>query len=206
LRKLQTSLIVILLLGVVYGVNAYDTQRRQKAETLAKEAEKAKRSAEATAASKSAPKAGPGTHAAAAFALPKSSGAPDAPVKLEIFVNDANSCHEVSVGVLGDLQKTYGKLLRSEWYTTSDPKASARADKLKIGCEAGLVINGKIEAMVERDGGKALVSFRGPVGDKYKVEDVYRATNLALRAAGRKPPAAALERARISTATPHAAH
>jgi hypothetical protein len=99
----------------------------------------------------------------------------------------------------------YGSLARLEWYGTSDPAVSARADKLKIGCEAGLVINGKIERQVDRNGGKVLLSFRGPAGDKYRMEDVYKVINSELKAKGKKPPAAAIA-AEKSISTAASAH
>ncbi|MGE5530788.1 MAG: hypothetical protein ACM3VW_01555 [Bacteroidota bacterium] len=204
MKKLQVPLIVLVLFAVIYGMNSVADMRQKKAEELTKQAEQAKKSAELAALAKKPPVEGGHGHGdKIAFALPKSTGVPTAPVKVEIFINNTNSCHEGSVKPMQNMGKVYGSLARVEWYGTTDPKVSARADKLKLGCEAGLVINGKIEREVDRNGGKVLLSFRGPAGDKYKMEDVYKAINSELRAKGKTPPAAAIaaEKA-ISTAAP----
>lgn len=200
MKKLQVPLIVLVLFGVVYGMNYYTEIQRKQAAALTKEAEQAKSKAELDAASKNAPK--DGHTAPAAFALPASSGPATAPAKVEVFVNSSNSCHASSVAPMQALQKTYGNLLRLEWYSVSDPKVSARADKLKIGCEAGLLVDGKIEQQVARNGGKVLISFRGPAGEKYKMEDIYAAVNSDLTTKGKKPPATAVARAKVASAAP----
>lgn len=204
MKKLQVPLIVFVLFAVLYGMNTVADMRQKQAKELAKKADETKRAAELAAASKNAPKGegGTGHDGPAAFALPKNSGAVTAPVKVEIFINNSNSCHQGSVAPMQEVGKTYGNLARMEWYSSNDPKVAPRADKLKIGCEAGVVINGQIERQVERNGGKVLLSFRGPAGDKYKIEDVYKVINNELQAKGKKPPAAALAREKvISTAS-----
>jgi hypothetical protein len=204
LKKLQVPLIVLVLFAVIYGMNSVADMRQKKAQELAKQAEQAKKAAELAALAKESPaEPGHGEGGKIAFALPKSTGALTAPVKVEVFINNTNSCHEGSVKPMQNLSKIYGSLARVEWYGISDPKVSARADKLKLGCEAGLVINDKIEREVDRNGGKGLLSFRGPVGDKYKMEDVYKAINTELKAKGKTPPAAAIAAEKgISTAAP----
>lgn len=197
MKKLQVPLIVLLLLAVVFGMNTVADMRQKKAQALAKEAEQTKQVAAATAAAKNPP---PDKHAGpAAFTIPPHSGPKTAPVKVEVFINNSNSCHAGSVDPMKDLQKVYGGLVRMEWYSTNDPKVSARADALKLGCEAGLSVNGKAEAQVERDGGKVLVSFRGPSGDKYRIEDLYRVVNSELKAKGKTPPAGAVARTKVAS-------
>ncbi|MHB8996343.1 MAG: hypothetical protein ACYC63_13950 [Armatimonadota bacterium] len=195
MKKLQVPLTVLILFAVIYGMNSVADMRQKQAKELAKQAEQAKRTAELAAAAKLPASEGGHDHAAEgkeAFPLPKSTGATTAPVKVEIFINNTNSCHQGSVAPMEKMGKVYGSLMRLEWYGSTDPAVSARADKLKIGCEAGLVINGKIERQVDRNGGKVLLSFRGPAGDKYKMEDVYKVINSELKAKGKKPPAAAV--------------
>lgn len=194
-RTLRVILIVTALLAVVFVMNTVADKRQNEARELAKEAQKAKDAATAAAAAKnSSSKDGHG--GAAAFALPPATGPATAPVKLEVFINNSNTCHQGSVDPMKDLQKVYGKLIRTEWLSTSDPKTSVRADKLKIGCEAGVAVNGNAEALVDRGGGKVKVDFRGPAGDKYKLEDLYVVINNELIAKGKKPPAAAVARAK----------
>ncbi|MEI6503765.1 MAG: hypothetical protein WCP21_22370 [Armatimonadota bacterium] len=195
-RTLRVILIVIALLAVVFVMNTVADKRQNEARELAKEAQKAKDAATAAAAAKNS-SSKDGHKGAAAFVLPPATGPATAPVKLEVFINNSNTCHEGSVDPMKDLQKVYGKLIRTEWLSTNDPKSSIRADKLKIGCEAGLAVNGKTEAQVERGGGKVKVDFRGPAGDKYKLEDLYLVINNELIAKGKKPPAAAVARVRF---------
>lgn len=198
MKKLQVPLIVFVLFAVVYGVNTYTEKQRKDAAAAAKAVEQTKKQAELAATAKNAPKADP--HAPGAFVLPPNSGPVTAPVKVEAFVNRTNSCHAPVVGPMEDLQKVYGNLVRLEWYSVSDPAAAARADKLKIGCDAGLLVNGKIEQQLSRNGGKVLVSFRGPSGEKYKLEDIYVTINQDLKAKGKTPPATAKAREKLASA------
>lgn len=201
MKKLQVPLTIVVLLLVVLGMNTVADMRQKQAQARAKEVEKTRQAAEnaasvakAEAEGRTGEKTGHG--AKPAFKLPANSGPATAPVKLEVFVNDANSCHESSTS-LKALQDIYGQKLRIEWLSMNEPKNSARSDKLAIGCEAGLVINGKIEVQMDKNGGKVLTAFRGPVGDKYKLSDVYRAINMALTQKGAAPPAAALKNAEL---------
>ena len=196
MRKLQLVGTIVALLLVVIGMNTVADMRQQKAKAQAKEVQKAREAAEATAAAAKGKTTEHGSHGggAPAFTLPPNSGPTTAPVKVESFVNDTNSCHQASTS-LKEIQDAYGALVRLEWYSMNDPKVAERSDKLEIGCEAGLVINGKIEMELEKNGGKVLMSFRGPAGDKYKMSDVYRAINQALEAKGKPPPADALAKA-----------
>jgi len=199
LKKWQAPVAIIALLAVVAGMNVVADWRREQAEKKNKELEKKKLEAELLAKVKEGNPHGLSQHggAAPAFKLPPPSGPAGAPVKVEIFVNNTNECH-VANTALTELPKIYGSLVRLEWHSIADPKVAERADKLQIGCEAGILINGKIEMEVPRLGGKMFVSFRGPLGDKYKLPDVYAAINQALQAKGKKPPAAALAKAQSS--------
>ena len=197
MKKLQVPLLIVVLLVVVVGMNTVADKRQEQAKTRAKEVEKVRQQAEAAAASaKDKPEATAEPGAAAAFKLPENSGPADAPVKVEIFVNNTNSCHQPSTSLQG-IQDAYGPLVRLEWYSMSDPKVAERSDKLAIGCEAGLAFNGQIEVEMEKNGGRVLTSFRGPVGDKYKAGDVYRAINTILRQKGKQPPPAGLAKAAV---------
>lgn len=196
-KKWQLTATIVALLVVVVGMNSIADLQRQKAESLAKEAEKARMAAEASAAAAHAKDAPPSdTHGEQAFALPDASGPQTAPVKLEVFVNNTNSCHQVNVTELNALPKAYGKLLRVEWLSMSDPKIAARSDMQQIACDAGLLINGKPEYIIERLGGKMTISFRGPTGDKYKMGDLYLVINNLLRQQSKAVPAAAQQKAK----------
>ncbi|MEN6304603.1 MAG: hypothetical protein ABFD96_17870 [Armatimonadia bacterium] len=196
-KKWQLAATIIGLLVIVVGMNTIADMQRQKAAKLAKEAEKARTQAEMAASEAHAkPEAGDKKSTESVFALPAASGPKTAPVKLEVFVNNSNTCHQVNVTEIGDLGKAYGNLLRMEWQSMIDPKVAKRSDMKQIGCDAGLLLNGKIEHKIDRLGGKHIVSFRGPVGDKYKIADLYAAINQELKAKGKPVPAAAKERAK----------
>jgi hypothetical protein len=198
LRKAQLPLTILGLLLVLGLMNYASDLRQQHAEARAKAVEQARKEAETKAqVAKSGSK--PNVHGQGddkAFDLPANSGPVSAPVKLEVFVNNANSCHASST-TLKDLQQVYGSLLRIEWLSMTDPKVSERSDKLSIGCEAGLIINGRIEVEISRYGGKTLMAFRGPIGDKYKINDVYAAINAMLVEKGKQPPAAAVQKGKL---------
>lgn len=197
LKRLQVPATIVALLLVVIGMNTVADMRQERAREQAKQAEIMRKTAEAKALAakgeQEAAAAGAGEQVL--FDLPPNAGPLNAPVKLEIFVNNANSCHTVNKG-LEEIQKVYGELLRVEWLSMTDAAVTKRSDDLSIGCEAGLVINNEIEVEIMRDGGKALVSFRGLAGDKYKVRDVYAAVNRKLQDKGKTPPAEAVARAK----------
>lgn len=197
LKKLQVPATIFALLLVVVGMNTIADMRQQRADEQAKQIEIIRNTAEAKAlAAKGEQEAAAADKPAQVFfELPPNSGPQNAPVKLEIFVNNGNSCHSVNKG-LAEIHQVYGDLLRVEWLSMTDPNITKRSDDLSIGCEAGLVINGKIEMEITRDGGKALVSFRGLAGDKYKVPDVYAAINTVLVDKGHAPPAEAVAKAK----------
>lgn len=198
MKKWQLSGVIIGLLVLLYGMNYISQMQQEKAKALAKAAEQAKQAAElkATAGAEppSAKHAGKG---AAVFQLPQPSGPPTAPIKVEIFVDSSNSCHETSLQ-LKDIARVYGSKVRVEYYTISDPKVSERCDKMALGCDAGIAFNGKIELMVRTAVGKKLVSFRGPVGEKFRPDDVYAAINTLLGSLGKPVPAAAVKLAKSS--------
>ena len=196
MKKWQLSGVIVGLLVVLYGLNVVTQLQQEKAQKLAKAAAAAKQAAEQKAASKvpdkHAGKAGP-----ALFKLPRPLGPAGAPIKIEVFVDNTNSCHQASLQ-LQDLGKIYGSKLRVEFYNMGDPKVSERTDKLALGCDAGLAFNGKVELMVRTAVGKKLIAFRGPAGDKYRPADVYAAVNTLLAGMGKPVPAAGVTAAKTS--------
>lgn len=197
LKKLRVPATIFALLLVVVGMNTIADMRQQRAEEQAKQVEIIRKTAEAKALAARGEQeaAAAGKPAQVFFELPPNSGPQNAPVKLEIFVNNGSSCHSINKD-LEEIQAVYGDLLRVEWLSMTDPDIIKRSDDLSIGCEAGLAINGQIEMEITRDGGKALVPFRGLTGDKYKVPDVYAAINKLLVDKGHAPPAEAVAKAK----------
>lgn len=188
MKKWQMGVTVVALLVVVYGMNAVSHARMEKAKAMAKAAKLAAQQAEIAAARNQPKTTGPEKKA---FNLPKPTGPTTAPVHLEVFLDATNECHEDNVTALDGIPKLYGKLVRVEWLDTNNPKVADRAAKLRIGCDAGLAINGKTSVEVNRMGGKALVDFKGKTNDGYHVRDVYAAINSILKNKGIAVPAAA---------------
>lgn len=206
MKQWQAAGLVVALLVIVYGMNALNDYRDKRAKAEAQAVKEAKMKAEFAAAEKIAPNIPPHS-GPATFKLPPNTGPQDAPIKLEVFVNSANACHSVGVTLLATLEKIYGKLVRVEWKNMKDPNVARKADELAIGCEAALLINGAIERNVQRTyGGKALVDFRGPIGNKYRVEDVYASINEILTQKGIAVPPAASEKALAAGGPPSKAH
>jgi len=204
LRKWQLAAVVVGLLGVVYAVNVVSQHQQEQRKELEKAAKEARSAAEAKQGG--TVKGTPGvTHTSRpgtppAFPLPKSSGPADAPVKVEVFLDLTNSCHETDL-VLKALGKVYGKLVRLNWLNMSDRAVAAQADKLALGCSAGVTINGKVDMVLDTPKGKRGVAFRGPLDSrKFLTSDVYLAINTVLTRKGLKVPALAMERAaQVST-------
>lgn len=190
MKKWQLGVIVVALLGVFYAMNVVTALQQEKAEKLRKAAELAKVTAEQkAAAAKGAtgpkPKKGP-----AVFALPKPLGPATAPIKIQALVDTSNSCH-AAVLPLKNMATIYGSKVRLEFLDMRDAKIADMADKVSLGCDSGLVINGKVEMLVNTPLGKKLVRFSGPPdSDKFRSADVYAAVNTLLAAKGMKVPAA----------------
>lgn len=203
MRKWQLPAIIVALLALLYGMNTISQMQQEKAKKLAKAAEEARQSAELKAAA-GTPKAEkkPGV---AAFLLPKPLGPAGAPIKLEVFVDNSNACHETSLQ-LKDLPRIYGNKVRIEYLNMAEAKVTERSDKLSLGCDAGIAFNGKVELMVRTAVGKKLLAFRGPIGDKYRPDDVYAAVNTIMAGMGLKPPAAAVQKAKNSGLASGAGH
>jgi len=106
-------------------------------------------------------------------ALPKPIGPENAPVKITVFVSGTNSCHSDTVTSVQELaaQETYKDKMRVEFLDTAKPEVKKIADASKIGCEAGLLINGKSTMIVPGHGEMGLVVFSGPMGKKNYTRD-----------------------------------
>ncbi|NPV48524.1 MAG: hypothetical protein HPY69_16415 [Armatimonadetes bacterium] len=197
MKKWQLSLVMVGLLGMVYAMNVVQQKRLEERAALEKAAKEARLKAESTHAAKLSPAlAHSQTHGGGqpSFTVPPPAGPEKAPVKIEVFLDGSNACHATSTE-LSELSKVYGKLVRVVFLNMMKPEVSQKADKLQLGCAAGLAINGKVEMMLKTPNGKRLISFRGPANhDKYRTPDVYLAVNSILESKGIKVPKLAKER------------
>lgn len=92
--------------------------------------------------------------------VPKPVGPEKAPVKVTVFINSANPCHTESIEALKRLPEEYPDQVRVVFKDTRDPANAKAAAEAKIGCEMGLLVNGR---MAFRLPGKGLVMFQGPL-------------------------------------------
>lgn len=190
MKKWQLGVTVVVLLALVGFMNSIAQMRQEKAKAAAKAVADAKQAAEMKAAeAKNAAEAAKKPK----VALPKPWGLTTAPIKIEVMINSKSSCHASNTSGTEVFREAYGKLVRIEWSDYSNPQTAKRADQLRIGCEASLVINGKVEYPIEKNGGRVVVNFRGPA-DKahYSSQDVFLAINAMLKEKGITPPPAAL--------------
>ncbi len=199
-KKWQVGVIVGALLVVVFGLNTVSDLQRQQAEAEREKIEKMRLQAEARARGEIAPHEISGQYAGSdiedVFVMPDPSGPPDAPVKLEVFVDAKNGCHLINRTFMESLKDDYGQLLRMEWFDMNDPEAAERSDRALIGCAAGLLINDKIEMQVDTATGRKLVAYRGPVNSVDFTEDeVYAGINAELKEKGHTPPEIAQKKA-----------
>lgn len=106
--------------------------------------------------------------------LPKPVGPEGAPVKIQVFVSGSNSCHSETVTQLQNLAQDgpYKDKVRVEFLDTSKPEVKKLASESKIGCDAGLLLNGRTALRVPGHGEAGLVMFSGPMGQKYKLADL----------------------------------
>ncbi|MBC7286751.1 MAG: hypothetical protein H5T86_01660 [Armatimonadetes bacterium] len=119
--------------------------------------------------------------------LPVKEGPPTAVVKVEAFLSGGNPCHHASVDMLRRLAEEYPGQVRVEVYDRADPAAKQRAERLKIGCEMGIVINGRGAFNIP---GKGIVMFQGPVdaSHDYNIADLRMVVEMLIRQKTGKEP------------------
>jgi hypothetical protein len=185
--------VVVGLLGMVYVMNIIQQKRLDEHAALEKAAKEARQKAEGLRAGKLSPAA---AHSAiksgpASFPIPKPAGPESAPIQIDVFLDGTNSCHATSTELV-KLSSVYGKSVHVDFLDMSKPEVAKRADKLQLGCAAGLAINEKVELTLNTPNGKRVITYRGPANmDQYRTADVYLAVNTLLAAKGIGVPAEA---------------
>ena len=198
MKRWQLGLVVLGLLVLVYGMNVVSQMQRNRTEAEAKAMKESRLAAEQSAreAHGHAPR---GPHV---VEVPPDTGPQDAPVYLEVFIDPA-ACHQANVDSLREITDTYGDLVRVDWHDMSDAEVARRSDELRIGCQAAILINGEIDARIEREGGAEIVSFKGPVNSKdFQARDLYAAINAVLEEKGIEAPEQAQNRSGERAAPP----
>lgn len=116
--------------------------------------------------------------------LPAPVGPEGAPVKIQVFVSGSNSCHSNTITQLEQLAQTepYQGKVRVEYLDTAKPEVKKLAGTAKIGCDAGLLLNGKSVMRIPGHGEAGLVMFTGPVGEKnYTMDDLKAGIDMLLK-------------------------
>lgn len=164
------AIVAVILVGrLIYAVQTtsqVNEQTRQKAEDKKKQAESQHKEDKEP------------------VVLPDPIGPPDAPAKIQVFVSGKNSCHSGTVTSLEGLAKedAYKGKIRLEYLDTTKPENQKLADTVKLGCSAGLMLNGKTAMRVPGHGEMGLVMFTGPIGEKnYTMDDLKAAIDIVLK-------------------------
>jgi len=114
---------------------------------------------------------------------PPDSGDPQARVKVEVFLAVGDPCHIDSAYLGQALGLLDPRRIRVQFVDVRTPTGMARKDKLKLGCEQGLALNGQTEFRVPdpQRPGKQKTVFLTHDGGGLAV--LHRLLNAALKAA-----------------------
>ena len=114
-------------------------------------------------------------------------GPEDAIVRVTVLMNLNNSCHTESVRGLKKLQEEYGDQVCVEFLDMADPEAAKLADVNKIGCEMGILVNGR-GAFQLKNG--RFVTFQGPIDSThdYSLNDLKQVINMLIEKKTGHPP------------------
>jgi len=119
--------------------------------------------------------------------LPVVEGPKDAPVKITAYLSGSNPCHMTSITMLQQLAAEYPDQVRIEVYDKDDPAVAKEAERVKIGCEMGILINGRGAFNIP---GRGIVMFQGPVDSShdYTIDDLRLIVEKIIREKTGKPP------------------
>ena len=91
-------------------------------------------------------------------------GPEDAALKLEVFYDEDNPCMAEFEPTMKGIAEQYAPHVRVEFKPTSKEENMLRSQEVRLGCEAGIAING--EVVKKAPGEEGLIAFRGPPGQK----------------------------------------
>lgn len=105
--------------------------------------------------------------------LPAPLGAPDAPVKVQVYVTSDNECDVTTLQAMQDLARKFGDDVYVTFSDLLDEEVQVEAYAAKISCKSGITINGKSKFVLPERGLKGTVLLDGPVGEmNYDLTDV----------------------------------
>jgi hypothetical protein len=174
-KSLVAAVVLFLVCWTVY---AYHATSQENAKVLQKALDKKKAQSANTHGKDSTP-----------AEIPKPVGPEDAPAKIEVFVNGGNSCHSDTVTTIRNIadEEPYKGKVRISFVDTTDPANKKKAANAKIGCDAGLLVNGKSAMRIPGHGEAGLVIFTGPIGQKnYTMADLKAGLDIVIKEAGEK--------------------
>jgi len=111
--------------------------------------------------------------------MPPKVGPDDAPVKITVFASSKNECHGPSIEYFKKLAEDYKGKVQVIFKDTTDPEVAAAAANARIGCEMGILINGRLAHRLQ-DG--RFVVFTGPLGShEWTEQDLKAVIELLLK-------------------------
>jgi len=119
--------------------------------------------------------------------LPIIKGPKGAPVEITAYLSGNNPCHMTSITMLEQLAEEYPDQVRIEIYDKDKPDVAKEAERVKIGCEMGILINGRGAFNLP---GRGIVMLQGPVdaSHDYSLEDLRLIVERIIRSKTGKPP------------------
>jgi len=91
-------------------------------------------------------------------------GNEDAKVRLEVFVESANHCHQGTIELVRKIAEAVPKRIRVEFADTATKEGYEAATKAGINCDAGILVNGKNSITISEGRETFTVAFHGPLG------------------------------------------
>ena len=127
------------------------------------------------------------TPAEALEGQPRELGPADAAVIIHVLLSMGNTCHTDSIALFRKVADEYKGQVRVVFADMADPKIAKLADANKIGCEMGLLINGRAAFKVP---GRGVVLFQGPaqMAKDYSLDDLHLVVDDLIRKKTGKDP------------------
>ena len=105
--------------------------------------------------------------------LPDPMGSKDADVRIKVYVTSDNECDETTLHGMQDIGRDFGNDVYIEFADLLEEEVLREAQEAKIGCKAGLTINGKSKYILPERGIKGAILLDGPIGQlNYDIDDV----------------------------------
>ena len=117
----------------------------------------------------------PGEHdgQAGQVELPSPMGAPDAYVKVKVYVTSDNECDVTTMNAMQHVAEKFGEDVYITFSDLLDEQVQAEAHAAKISCKSGLTINDQSKFILPERGLQGTVLLDGPVGEmNYNMVDV----------------------------------